>query len=316
MDAREIARRRQEIVAQHGAWTAHNIHLGEGEYTFERDHPKFQAQLAGHGIHLRRILQIASDIADRPLDRLRVLDLACLEGLYGIEFARHGSQVVGVEGREANIEKARFAGKVLALENLSFVLDDVRNLSAEKYGTFDVVLGLGILYHLDAPDVFAFIEKVSEVCRRVAIIDTHVAVAAAATRTHRGHDYRGRLFTEHSPKASAEKRRKSAWASLDNERSFWLTRPSLFNALSRAGFTTVSACQVPAVPGQWLDRDTLVAVKGARRDLLSIPPGSFAEEPWPEESRIGFHPGQTGDRHGSPGFLKSARALARRVFRR
>ena len=40
---------------------------------------------------------------------LRVLDLACLEAQFGIEFALHGSNVVGVEGREVNLAKAQFA---------------------------------------------------------------------------------------------------------------------------------------------------------------------------------------------------------------
>src|SRR3989442_14143808 len=97
-----------------------------------------------------------SDITNKPLDSLRVLDLACLEGLYGKEFARHGAAVFGKEGRKANIEKARFAKDALALENIRFVQDNVRNLSVQKYGYFDVVLCLGILYHLHVPDVFHF----------------------------------------------------------------------------------------------------------------------------------------------------------------
>ena len=44
--------------------------------------------------------------------------------------------------------------------------DDVRNLSVEKHGEFDVVLCLGNLYHLGAPDVFSFAARLSEVCRR------------------------------------------------------------------------------------------------------------------------------------------------------
>jgi 2-polyprenyl-3-methyl-5-hydroxy-6-metoxy-1,4-benzoquinol methylase len=47
-----------------------------------------------------------------------VLDLACLEGQLGIEFARHGSAVLAIDGREANLGKAKFAGETLRLDNI------------------------------------------------------------------------------------------------------------------------------------------------------------------------------------------------------
>src|SRR5262249_350381 len=110
----------------------------------------------------------------KPLDTVRVLDLACLEGLHSVEFALNGAKVVGVEGREANLAKARFTKDALSLGNLELVHDDVRNLSRERYGEFDVVLCLGILYHLDTPDVMKLAKNLAEVCTRVAIIDTHL----------------------------------------------------------------------------------------------------------------------------------------------
>jgi 2-polyprenyl-3-methyl-5-hydroxy-6-metoxy-1,4-benzoquinol methylase len=67
--------------------------------------------------------------------------------------------VVALEGRQANLEKARFVKGILDLDHLELVLDDVRNLNKDRYGFFDVVLCLGILYHLDTPDVMNFVEK-------------------------------------------------------------------------------------------------------------------------------------------------------------
>lgn len=96
--------------------------------------------------------------------------------LYAIEFACHKAACLGIEGREANIEKARFAKQVLLLDNLEFAQDDVRNLTIEKHGQFDVVLCLGILYHFNAPDVFSFVERVAEVCRKICIVDTRITL--------------------------------------------------------------------------------------------------------------------------------------------
>ncbi|MBC1220039.1 bifunctional 2-polyprenyl-6-hydroxyphenol methylase/3-demethylubiquinol 3-O-methyltransferase UbiG, partial [Nostoc sp. UCD120] len=85
---------------------------------------------------------------------MRILDLGCLEGLYSIGLALHGATVVGIEGREVNFQKAKFAKECLGLNNLEFIQDDVLNLSPEKYGYFDIVLCCGILYHLNVPEVF------------------------------------------------------------------------------------------------------------------------------------------------------------------
>jgi 2-polyprenyl-3-methyl-5-hydroxy-6-metoxy-1,4-benzoquinol methylase len=284
LNAEQIQQRRQEICRRYGDWTAHNISLRDGLYTYDESHPKFHAQLVGHGTHLRRIVQIIADMTNQPLRSLRVLDLGCLEGLYAIELARHGAEVVAIEGRQANIEKARFAQEVLGLDNLTLLQEDVRNLCLDRHGSFDVVLCLGVLYHLDAPDVFHFVEKLSEVCRRLAILDTHVTTRGDYSCPHQGREYRGWYFTEHTAESTPEQRLRNLWASLDNEKSFWFTRPSLFNLLSASGFTSVSTSQNPAVPGQMADRDTLIAVKGKRVELLCTPLiNSAPEERWPEQ---------------------------------
>ena len=40
------------------------------------------------------------DITQCNFKELRILDLACLEGQYAIEFAMQGAEVVGIEGRD------------------------------------------------------------------------------------------------------------------------------------------------------------------------------------------------------------------------
>ena len=56
-----------------------------------------------HAARRRRVRRIARGV--------RVLDLASLEGMYALELARRGADVVAIEGREANVEKARFAAR-------------------------------------------------------------------------------------------------------------------------------------------------------------------------------------------------------------
>ncbi len=264
MDTQTIIDKKNGVISRYGAWTAHNIHLRDDIYTIA---PK----IVGDEVKLRRIVQCVFDLAGGAVEGLRILDLACLEGLYAIEFARHKAKCVGIEGREANIEKARFAKQVLSLENLEFVQDDARNLSAEKYGHFDVVLCLGLLYHLDAPDVFSFVEKLSEVCRRICIVDTRITLHPRTRYAYNDRTYFGTKSEEHDPGASKDEKTARLWASLDNNEAFWLSRATLYNALSHAGFTTVYECNVPAEPDKPVDRITFVAIKGETCRLLNTP---------------------------------------------
>ena len=80
MNIDEIAPRRERIIEHFEPWTAHCIHLADDVYTWPELWPTPR---------LRRYLEIASDTTDKPLHTPRVLDLACLEARFGIEFNRH-----------------------------------------------------------------------------------------------------------------------------------------------------------------------------------------------------------------------------------
>ena len=119
LDAEVIKREKAEILARYGKWTAHNIHLAGDAYTIDDG-------LTGDEFRLRRVMQIIDDMAgSRRLQDMRVLDLACLEGMYSVELARKGATVVAIEGREANIAKAAFAKRVLRLDEIELIQDDV-----------------------------------------------------------------------------------------------------------------------------------------------------------------------------------------------
>lgn len=265
------------IIKKYGPWSAMAIALGNGEYTIEP--PAADRRL-------KRIVQVAADLAGKPMNQLRVLDLACLEGHYAIEFAMRGAEAVGIELREANIVKARYAKQRLGLDKLELVQDDVRNLSVDKYGKFDLVICSGILYHLDAPDVFEFVRAISDVCTRLTIFDTFIALDALESQSFEGKEYWGVWYKEHDENASATQKQKDLWASVDNVRSFWLTRPSLINLLSELGFTSVYDVFFPPSHPEMRDRVTYVAIKGQPAAVVSSEPTDrLPTTRWPEQSR-------------------------------
>lgn len=249
----------EKIVAEHGEWTAMAIDLKEGRST----------RTPAPDWRLRRIVQVATDLLGKPLSSARVLDLACLEGQYGIELALHGASVVGIEVRESNIIKARYAQQELGLRNIEFIQDDVRNLSRAKLGGFDIVICSGILYHLDVPDVFDFVRRIYEICDRLVVIDTQIALHPRTSVSHAGRTYSGLHYKEHDELADRETKYEDLWSSIDNVESFWFTHPSLCNLVADVGFTSMVRVENPDMPGTATDRQTYIAVKGRPAEILS-----------------------------------------------
>ena len=290
----ELRNRLEDVVDAHGPWTAMSIKLSDDVCTREPavDH------------RLKRILQACSDVAGKPLAACRVLDLACLEGHYALEFARHGSEVVGIEGRRASVAKCDFARDAMGLERASFHQDDVRNLSVEKYGVFDIVICSGLLYHLPAPDAWRLIQSMHSVCRGIVVIDTFVALSSRIDVELDGAAYHGHVYGEHDATESQAQKAKKLWASLDNDSSFWFTEPSLLNLLARAGYSSAFEVLTPTMPGNLRDRKTYLAVKGRPGRRAHVrpdrPPAArrhpgrrqSAHGPVPGPARPGVHDGQ------------------------
>jgi tRNA/tmRNA/rRNA uracil-C5-methylase (TrmA/RlmC/RlmD family) len=120
-----VSAAKADVIRQFGEWTNHNLRLAEGVYTIAAEPTASEPKL-------RRVTQIATDWLGEDLTGMRVLDLACLEGMYGLELALRGAHLVGIEAREPSLAKARFAQEALGIENAEFHRDDVRNLSPEN----------------------------------------------------------------------------------------------------------------------------------------------------------------------------------------
>ncbi len=89
--------------------------------------------------------RIAPDLTGRT-----VLDIGCNAGFYSIEMKRRGAaRVVGVDSDEGYLSQARFAAKVSGFD-IEFRRLSVYDLAAlgER---FDIVLFMGVLYHLRHP---------------------------------------------------------------------------------------------------------------------------------------------------------------------
>lgn len=112
-----------------GVWTAPDHFLG--------DYPGFKWRTFQHAI--------PADLTGKT-----VLDIGCNAGFYSIEMKRRGAdRVLGVDFDEDYLAQARFAAEVsgLDIEFQKLSVYDVARLGE----TFDVVIFMGVLYHLRYP---------------------------------------------------------------------------------------------------------------------------------------------------------------------
>jgi SAM-dependent methyltransferase len=224
-----------------------------------------------NGVKVRRVMQIIRDLSKKPFERLRILDLACGEGVYAIEAALRGAEVIAVDARSERMDEGAAAAARLGLRNLKFEKNDVRRITAASHGRFDVVLFLGILYHLEDRDAFSALRNIHEMCEQFVIIDTHIALRGRDRTEGNGKAYDGARLREHAESDPETLRASRLQASLDNLTSFWFTKESLFRLLGDVGFTSAGEFAIPREPLKPKNRITLVATKGDPVRISSYP---------------------------------------------
>ena len=287
LDRNALAAAHRAVVDVHGPWGSHNLALPFGLFTIGPE-PR------GDNYRVVKFLQLIEDTLHRPLSELRILDLGCGEGLYALEFAQHGAEVVGVEGRIPSLAKAEFCRRLFQLDKLRFEEGDVRHVTRETHGDFDVVLCSGILYHLDQPAAFDFLKAVKSMCRGVCIIDTRISMTGEIEAHYDGKAYRGCAYREHPPGATENQKSADLGASLDNDESFWFAKYDLVNFLMDLGFTSVLECLAPT---PWMlreDRITLLANTGRSTRSYNEIGLDLAGRRWPRLWNVG--PPRTEDR--------------------
>jgi len=115
------------------------------------------------------------------LEGIRVLDLACNAGYWSLASIEAGADyVLGIEGRQMHVDQASlvFDVKEVHRDRYDFVVGDIFETDFRQFGTFDVVLCLGLMYHISKP--IELMEKISEVNDDILIVDTTLSKAGGA----------------------------------------------------------------------------------------------------------------------------------------
>jgi tRNA (mo5U34)-methyltransferase len=115
----------------------------------------------------------------RDLKGWSVLDIGAWDGFFSFEAERRGaSRVVALDGGVWRVESIGKRGFLYARNALNSRVEDVElevlDIAPETVGVFDLVLFLGVLYHLPHP--LLALQRIASVTRTQLILETHVDV--------------------------------------------------------------------------------------------------------------------------------------------
>lgn len=148
----------------------------------------------------------------RDLSGIRALDLGCADGAYAFELARRGAYVTAVDIFSADAQNVEFLSRVLGLP-VAYERKTIYQLDGEP---FDLVVALGVLYHLEHP--LLGLQCLNRVARKTLLLESHIETSWRA---------RGGRFAQFFPDRE-----------LNNDPSNWWapTQECLFALVGSAGF--------------------------------------------------------------------------------
>lgn len=107
------------------------------------------------------------------LSGLNAIDLAAHQGWFAHRLAQAGlHDVLGVDARASHVDDSRLIAEVLGHHSLRFEQSDIFDLDTGALGSFDVVLMLGLLYHLENP--VGALRIARALTKRLFVIETQV----------------------------------------------------------------------------------------------------------------------------------------------
>lgn len=127
-------------------------------------------------IHDTRLAMLQSVLRARFGDNLagrNAIDIACHQGWFATQLAQaQADDVLAIDARAEHVADTTLVRDTLNLKNLRVAQGDVHALDASKLGTFDVVLMLGLIYHLENP--VGALRQARALTRQVCLVETQI----------------------------------------------------------------------------------------------------------------------------------------------
>jgi SAM-dependent methyltransferase len=237
--------------------------------------------------HLQRVRYFFDplvDVFDGSLQGKRVLDLGCNAGFWSLKAIEAGCDfVLGIDGRQMHIDQANlvFEANMVDEARYHFRTGNVFTDDFSGEGSFDIVLCLGLLYHVSKP--VELIERIAAVNTDVLLIDTEVSGSAGAA-------YRLRRESLDEPRNAVDFETvfiPSRRAVIDLARSFGYTvaplrlRASSYRGMrgyvrgKRVAFMCARHTDLSALPAERID-EPLAGLESASRNMFRLARAGFS----------------------------------------
>jgi tRNA (mo5U34)-methyltransferase len=140
---------KKELVESYNGWW-HSIDFGDGVISKgEKGHPNGR----------EAIINTESWLDGIVFKDNRVLDIGAWDGYYSFYAERQGAkEVVAIDGSiwrqdfsYRRSKKGFDIAKTILNSKVKDYIENIEDMTPEKYGTFDIILFLGVLYHLQNP---------------------------------------------------------------------------------------------------------------------------------------------------------------------
>lgn len=118
----------------------------------------------------------------------RVLDVGTRDGFFAFECERRGAEVVALDYADMDLTGFGVAKRIYG-SGIRYVQANVYDLSPDQLGTFDVVLFLGVLYHLRHP--LLALDRLRGLCRELLILESLTCDARVFTGFETGQPLAG-----------------------------------------------------------------------------------------------------------------------------
>lgn len=108
----------------------------------------------------------------------RVLDVGTRDGFFAFALESRGAEVVAVDHADEGLTGFGVAKKIYG-SKVEYMQANVYDLDPGRLGTFDVVLFLGVLYHLRHP--LLALDRLRSLCRELLVVESLVCDARVFT---------------------------------------------------------------------------------------------------------------------------------------
>jgi tRNA (mo5U34)-methyltransferase len=244
---------------------------------------------------------------DLPQDcsGLRALDLGARDGFFAFELERRGADVVAIDYMDP-AESGFDVAKELLGSDVECEVCNLYDLAPERHGTFDVVLFLGLLYHLRDP--LLALDRIWDVCRDGATLALETQVLDNALVVDGG---RPRALADIDPQLrEACLMQFYPGDSLNGDQSnYWSPNAACVRGLLRDAGFEVGAEDVSGARGIFLARRTLDATTAYHRHLEKT---TVAQARPPRAAAVAAGPGPAARDERAAAEVGSARQLLAR----